>query len=799
MPFLINLIVGLVLSIGSTLLQQAFAPKQEQRTGTRGQAQLGGKVPQYFLVGTVGDAGKLEYQNSWGSSGGTPNAFLTTVLSFGDLPITALSAMYVNGTAVTLSETGAVTQGYPITTGDFANHVWWKFLDGSQTTADSYLTGKFGSDADRPWTSEMIGRGIPLLIHTAKWSEKVWTGRPTVVGQFQGIPLYDPRQDSTAGGSGSHRWADQSTWEFSDNSMVIIYNIERGIWYGGAHVWGGKKSAAQMPYAAWAAAMDACDLDIAKVGGGTEKQFRAGRRIALNERPADVEKEFLIGCNSRIVHCADGTVYPLVGVPDEADGSFSDADVLATEKLGTIPFPNVDDTINGATATYREPAQAWEDKETAPYLRSDLVTEDDGRDNIQGLDLATTFSGTQAQRVLKAVIEEGRRFRKHVVALPPKFAQFRPLHVLEWTSTRFDYTDKMFLITARTVDPFGNVVFGLQEIDPADHAWVPSEDEQPLSFAPVVVNRPPSQPMSGFAASAYTVFDAASNARRPGILLEYDGGLEDVRAVAWEVREDFGDNNVVATGEITYDPEEASPSRAISGFWTLSDTDYEVRAKFLPYSGRDTSWSSWREVTTPPVKLGSLDVDVAALTSTFAETLDWVYTNVRQSIRNFERLGTTLAEADLANFNEREALKRELRVTTGELEASFTEIIEVALGPGGAIATQLESLYAAMGGNTSEVNVRWETVAAPSGYSARYAITAAVNDETFRSATFFLDVPADTGEPTRIGFAAGQTVFFTSGGDPIAVVDEDGHFRAANGAFDLDMLTGAVSFTSVSP
>jgi hypothetical protein len=58
-------------------------------------------------------------------------------------------------------------------------------------------------------------------------------------------------------------------------------------------------------------------------------------------------------------------------------------------------------------------------------------------------------------------------------------------------------------------------------------------------------------------------------------------------------------------------------------------------------------------------------------------------------------------------------------------------------------------------------------------------------------------VPVDTGQPTRIGFAAGQTVFFTSGGDPIALMDEDGHFKSANGAVDIDMFTGAVSFTAV--
>src|SRR6185312_6257640 len=106
---------------------------------------------------------------------------------------------------------------------------------------------------------DMVGRGVPYLITTALWSETLWTSFPTVLGEFQGIKLYDPRLDSTAGGSGPQRWDDQSTWAFSDNNAVMIYNIWRGIRYEGKHVWGGKKTAAEMPYAVWAAAMDACD------------------------------------------------------------------------------------------------------------------------------------------------------------------------------------------------------------------------------------------------------------------------------------------------------------------------------------------------------------------------------------------------------------------------------------------------------------------------------------------------------------------------------------------------------------
>jgi len=43
---------------------------------------------------------------------------------------------------------------------------------------------------------------------------------------------------------------------------------------------------------------------------------------------------------------------------------------------------------------------------------------------------------------------------------------------------------------------------------------------------------------------------------------------------------------------------------------------------------------------------------------------------------------------------------------------------------------------------------------------------------------------------------AGQTVFFTSGGAPIGLVDENGFFRSANDAVVINMLTGDFSFGS---
>lgn len=793
MNFLIQIIVGLVLSFASTLLQQAFAPKpqeQQQRTGTRGSAQIGGRVPQYFLVGTVGEAGKLEYRNAWGESNGVPNAYLSDVHSFGDLPISALSGLYINGVRQTIAETGAVAQGYPVTLeGDGGTrHFWWKFFNGTQTVADSYLVNKFGGDADRAWTSDMVGIGVPYLITTSLWNESLWTTFPTVLGEFQGIKLYDPRFDSTAGGSGSQRWDTPSTWAFSDNNMVIIYNIERGIYYNGAHVWGGKKTAAEMPYAAWAAAMNACDLAINLVGGGTERQFRAGRRINLNERPGEVIRELLIGCNGRITHCADGTVYPLVGVPAEADGAFTDADVLATNALGTIPFPNLDEVVNGATATYREPLQAWEDKETAPYLRSDLEAQDDGRQQIEGLDLGTTFSGTQAQRIIKAVIEEGRRFRTHVVALPPEYAQFRPLQVLAWTSDRFDYSAKLFLITARTVEPFGNVILGLQEIDPADHDWDPETDEQPLSFAPVVTNRPAPQEVSGFSVAPAIALDAAGNSRRPAIDVFWASAsvTVDVRAVRITIR-------LAATDVIIWEGEAPRPELGEARITQalLPNEDYEVQIQYMPFSGRVTVESSWLSVTTPNVKLGPLDVvygdiDLDELGDQVQGYFDWMGQSIRELIEEGQALALLAGDQELANAAQFDEMRRSLSVVTGDLSASFDETITVAIVPmQGQLVAIADSLTELSAGDGSDVTTARFRMTVQTGEAGGVTIGAQGRTGTegdWRDAGYFLYVPNDEEELSSFTVVADQFVITSEIGAAAfqPFIFESGNLRVVN-------------------
>lgn len=784
--FLINLLIGIAFQAAATLIQLAFAQDQKEKVpGVRGSLQVGGDNPLAFIFGRYATGGQLEYAGTWGNDGETPNAFFTRVISLSDLPITALTGIFVGGERGTLGVSPHPSYGYPVTQyrQGSKDHLWVKFYDGTQTTVDPFLLATFGGDSTRPWTSAMIGRGVAYAIVTARINRELFSGLPDYTFEVQGAKLYDVRLDSTAGGVGPQRLNDPSTWAYTENPIVAVYNLLLGIYYDGDWVYGPQGTTqSQLPYANWSAQMDKCDVLVALQGGGTEKRFRFGLEILVNDEPEATIGELLKACQGRMTEVG-GFYKVLVAEPDAPVLSITDEAIVISEGQTYEPFPGLEDTYNGVTATYPEPAESWTMKEAPARYDDQLELEDGGQRLPFGTEYKAVPFAIQVQRNMEASLLESRRFRKHSFTGLSEWWEYEPLDTFEWTSARNGYTNKLFLITALDDLPTANQLVGSQEVDPTDFSgWTP-DDQIEFEVTPIVTNRPPAQPMTGWNVSPYVLIDTDAEARRPGIMIEYDGGLDDVRAVKVQVAypPDIGAPVPFFEGEYPYDPAIVNPANYIVANSILPDQDYVVRGIFVPYSGRLTDWSPWLAVHTPDVKMGSKDItiDLTELGEEIAQQLNWIKAGVRSTLEAFKRIGTIIEESDLDNYNLRAQLHREIEVELGIMRAGFIEVIEVAVGPGSAIATAIQSLYAAMGGNTAEVNIRWEAVAAPSGYAARYAIQAAVNDGTFRSATFFMDVPANPASPTRIVLDANQTLFTdSSGSTPLpAVVIEGGELK----------------------
>lgn len=592
-----NVIVGALIKIGVSIalsaLAQALMPKPRSGGIQTDTTQEGGANSQSFIVGTYATAGtRIAPRMTFGSS----HNEMLDVIQISDMPITGISRIAVNG-AWRAMTTGVDHDGWVF---DYSGELYAAdvFL-GWQTTASAKLIEATGGDAERPWQADMIGRGMAYVVMYHYFSSEEHSGWPEALFEVQGVRLYDVRKDSTAGGSGAHRWANPATWEFTANPCVIIYNILRGITLPDGRVWGGECAAEDLPLSVWAAAMNKCDAEVDNPSGGTVPRFRCGFEIKVAEdEPADIIEEMLKACSGSIVEI--GGVYKIrVGGPGLPVYFFSDDDLLVTSGHEYTPFPGLAETYNTIYATYPEPAQKWEVHDAPERTNAAYVTEDQNRILPVNVTLPTVPYAWQVQRLMQAWLRDNRRWRRHTIALGHYAAGVEPLDTVAWTSDRNGYTTKHFEV-AQVVENAALVQqWELREVDPTDYDWDTSY-ELPTYVPSILPNARVDQPVPGWTVSPAQVLDGAGRPRRAALRFQWDGSGVTASAIQVQIRVQ-GLTNIwthtiadVKSGDVEY-------SSSI-----LPEVTYEARAR-LRQNG-PTQWSAWMAATTEELRLGPRDI-----------------------------------------------------------------------------------------------------------------------------------------------------------------------------------------------
>lgn len=596
--FLTSIVGRLLISVVASSLLQALAPKPKAPGIRSSVTQTGGIQPLAFPLGRYATGGTHACPPmAQGSAGDTPNAYLTYVIVLSDIPGSTLDALIVNDDEIALGTTETSVYGRPML-GKYNGYGWVKYHDGSQVAADPMLLAKFAGYAPRPWQADMIGTGLCYAIVTFRFKSSIWSGLPRCRFVLGGVPLYDPRKDSTVGGSGTHLWADPATWEPSSNSFVQAYNVMRGIAMPDGSTWGGAFPAEDLPLASWIAGMNECDVAVDDGAGGTEPQYRTGYEVAVSDEPAEVIAELLKGCSGQVSDVG-GVWKGRAGGPGLPAFVFTDEDVLISSAQDYRPFPGLDQTFNGVHANYPEPASLWEPKDAPPRYDAAFEAEDQGQRLVADLTLTAVPYAAQVQRLMLAYLAEERRFRRHGFSLPAEAAVLEPLDAVAWTSARNGYTAKVFEVTEVSDDLRTCVQrLGLRERDAGDYAVDPGAF-LPVEPAPPGAVEPAAQAVPGFAADPATVLNSAGDPRGPAIRLSWTAAeAEDVEQLRWEVRP--VDQTFTLRGVADVSAGEVIVSSAI-----LRAGAYEARAELI--ADRPTLWTAWLPVTAPAV--GSIAPD----------------------------------------------------------------------------------------------------------------------------------------------------------------------------------------------
>ncbi|MEQ9241233.1 hypothetical protein [Roseovarius indicus] len=666
--FLVKAAAYVAFSLAGQLLQPQ---RKVNITGIQTEQTTTGDVtPLKFVLGRYGLEGHLVAP---AYSHGGSNGKLNYILEVSNIPITDVVRVAVDGEWYEIDrdpKSAHADYGMPLVGLEIYNQTaaWIKIYDGTQSTADPMLVEEYGDHDERPWTSDHILEGTAYVVMTFQYRERLFSGLPAVRFEIDGIPLYDPRKDTSVGGSGSHRWDNPATWEFTRNPQVMSYNVARGITLPTGDVWGGEVPAEDLPLDAWFAAMNECDDLI-----GDRVKYQAGFEVDVSVEPFEVIRELNKASFTQLSQFG-GIFRPRTGPVGSAVMGITDDDILITEPSDLDPFPGLDKTHNSVTGTFIDPAAIYQGRAADPLYNAEWEVEDGGRRLTLDVGLPAVTNKSQAQHVLDSFINDDRRFRVHRIALPPSAAVLEPLDAISWDSDHNGYTDKIFEVVGVEDRPDTVVqVLTIRERDAGDVDWSPDDDvADPVGRIGTSV---PADLVPTISVTGISTTDAAGEPRRPGISLTWPSSeAPEVELLRQEVR--LVSTETVVAGNV----HDAREGLAIITAGLVPNTNYEARAQYIQ-PGYPTDWSDWESVTTPDVRLGAADLS------------DEIVGTINAAAEDAE---AALERHDAA-LDEAEGTIAELR---GRIEATFGSI-EIPDIPEIPLLEKLPQIYGPLEAETS--------------------------------------------------------------------------------------------------
>lgn len=326
--------------------------------------------------------------------------------------------------------------------------------------------------------------------NTKKAESPLVNGLPTrLTIKGKGAKLYDPRRDSTvAGGSGTERANDQTTWGGGastnrDNPALQL------LWFLLGWKINGKLSVGcGVPYEridmpSFITAANICDEAIALAGGGTQPRYRTAGAGSDADTRMDVIQLFLT-CMNGTLRDSNGRLSLQVMKNDLATPvlEFDDNDIL--DDFTWNQTNGLDKSINAVHGKYTDPTtnSLYQPVE----YPSISITSPDGIERLQTLDLPWVEDGKRAQRIAKQVLQRAQYRGTFSANFTAKALGCEVGDVVYLTFSPLGWTNKPFRVLSQVISSTGRVPMTMIEENAAIYAWDAEEKALVTATAPTV-------------------------------------------------------------------------------------------------------------------------------------------------------------------------------------------------------------------------------------------------------------------------------------------------------------------------
>lgn len=493
----------------------------------------------------------------------TDNKTLILARVVADHEVDSFGDFYLNNEVVSFDGAGNAI-------GTYANFLYLKTYDGSQTTADPWLLTTDG------WTANDIGYDTSYYVIKAIFDgEKFPYGASELMNvsiEVYGAKFYDPRLDSTMpGGSGAHRILTPSTWEYSTNVFVAAYNMLYST------LLGHQVPQDEIGHDEAVAAMDVADETV------TYKDATTGSRYTAHgvfDTAQDKQRNILALVQSAgmgyMVGGEGGLFRFYAGEQAIASETFDDDHIFSTVFNDTPPqYP----LINEVVGTYIDPDQNFEAVEYPPIVDA-AAQATDGPEPFT-LNFPFTHDHRDVQRLTSIYLKRARASTITIKGTPALMTVA--------TAAAFGVDDPDIGLTAAGGDVFRVMqktisqknksvdLTGRRE-SAALYAWTAASDEQD-----------PATPLPLGQATGRETELPTGVVATPATQTGGDGDTQPIMTVDWTAPDTLVNHTLVdwrVNGETDWIPQGLAVRGETSTYFPIpSNTDIDVRVRHVMQSG----------------------------------------------------------------------------------------------------------------------------------------------------------------------------------------------------------------------
>ena len=430
-------------------------------------------------------------------SSGTDNTYLYmagVLCEGGGNGIESIDEIYVNDKLVTWS--GALTDG-TVRTVDSSDTNYYKgeslisvqsFYGLDNQSVSSLL------DESSNWGSNHKLSGVAYLAFKFKWNQDAFNSLPEVKVVLKGKKVYDPRLDSTKGGSGSHREDTASTWTYSANSALCLLDYLRNSRYGK----GLPNSAFETNYDSFKTSANLCETQVTPYSGGSDIDlFETNIVLDTEQKLIDNVRELLNPMRAIFTY-TQGKYFLIIENTGSSQLSLTSDNIIGGIK---IYGEKKNTKYNRVIGTFVNPDKEWQE-DTVSFPPADdsglpvgdqyatLLAEDNGT-NLEG---NFSFQGItnpyQAEELCEIILRRSRNALAVEVTCTSEALNLTIGDLVDLTYPTGGFSSKLFRVYGLSINTDSTV--SLKLIEHQDNFYTWSEKAEAPTIADTTLPNPNS-------------------------------------------------------------------------------------------------------------------------------------------------------------------------------------------------------------------------------------------------------------------------------------------------------------------